>query len=78
MWYIHSEISLAEEAGLECQRKRFQFYPVDNIELYIIELTQSPDTSRITEGCERHKLRTDIERSALRVTNAPMNVRIRV
>ena len=43
----HSEISLAEEAGLECQRKRFQFYPVDNIEPTVIELILSPDTSRI-------------------------------
>lgn len=38
-------ISLAEEAGLECQRKGFRLYPIDNVELYtVIEFIQSSKT----------------------------------
>lgn len=34
MYSGHSEeISLAEEAGLECQRKGVRCHPVDNVEL---------------------------------------------
>ena len=55
------EISLAEEAGLECQRKGFRLYLLDNVELYsnrihsVTRYFQTPGEMLETKVKDRHR-----------------------